>query len=101
MYQALDTTLAQLNRLNRSLESVIELGNEFGSVEALWSQFEGVIGSAGGSSTQMGAGNAEMRKDEEEAIVGASAAADEEEGDDGKESTVLQSPPVVRGLRMS
>ena len=32
-----------MNKLNRSLESVIAVGNEFGAVEALWSQFEGVM----------------------------------------------------------
>lgn len=42
--QSLDTLLTQLNRLNRGLESVIAVGNEFSSVEALWSQFEGVMG---------------------------------------------------------
>ncbi|KAF8864863.1 hypothetical protein BDZ45DRAFT_736989 [Acephala macrosclerotiorum] len=35
--------LANINKLNRSLEGVIEVGNEFGSVEALWSQFENVM----------------------------------------------------------
>ncbi|OAA35701.1 DASH complex, subunit Dad1 [Metarhizium rileyi] len=35
--------LANINKLNRSLESVIEVGNEFSSVEALWSQFEHVM----------------------------------------------------------
>ncbi|OAQ73009.1 DASH complex subunit dad1 domain-containing protein [Pochonia chlamydosporia 170] len=35
--------LANINKLNRSLESVIEVGNEFSSVEALWSQFENVM----------------------------------------------------------
>ncbi|KAI6778777.1 uncharacterized protein J7T54_007430 [Emericellopsis cladophorae] len=35
--------LANINRLNRSLESVITVGNEFSSVEALWSQFENVM----------------------------------------------------------
>lgn len=33
-----------MNKLNRSLEGVIAVGNEFGSVEALWSQFENVMG---------------------------------------------------------
>jgi DASH complex subunit DAD1 len=42
-----DTLLTQLNRLNRGLESVIAVGNEFSSVEALWSQFEGVMGPQG------------------------------------------------------
>jgi DASH complex subunit DAD1 len=44
LQQALDSTLTHLNRLNRSLESVIGIGNEFSNVEALWSQFEGVMG---------------------------------------------------------
>ncbi|KAK1836101.1 DASH complex subunit Dad1-domain-containing protein [Podospora conica] len=35
--------LANINKLNRSLEAVITVGNEFSSVEALWSQFEGVM----------------------------------------------------------
>jgi DASH complex subunit DAD1 len=36
--------LTQINALNRSLEGIIEIGNEFASVEALWSQFETVMG---------------------------------------------------------
>ncbi|KAI0130986.1 DASH complex subunit Dad1-domain-containing protein [Daldinia grandis] len=35
--------LANINKLNRSLEAVVAVGNEFSSVEALWSQFEGVM----------------------------------------------------------
>ena len=35
--------LQAINKLNRSLEGVIAVGNEFGNVEALWSQFEGVM----------------------------------------------------------
>ncbi|KAI1765208.1 DASH complex subunit Dad1-domain-containing protein [Hypoxylon sp. FL1150] len=35
--------LANINKLNRSLEAVTAVGNEFSSVEALWSQFEGVM----------------------------------------------------------
>ncbi|KAF4123858.1 DASH complex subunit DAD1 [Geosmithia morbida] len=35
--------LASINKLNRSLESVVAVGNEFSSVEALWSQFENVM----------------------------------------------------------
>lgn len=37
--------LTQINGLNRSLEGIIEIGNEFAQVEALWSQFENVVGS--------------------------------------------------------
>ncbi|KAK9778125.1 putative DASH complex subunit Dad1-domain-containing protein [Seiridium cardinale] len=35
--------LANINKLNRNLEAVIAVGNEFSSVEALWSQFENVM----------------------------------------------------------
>ncbi|KAK7527157.1 DASH complex subunit Dad1-domain-containing protein [Phyllosticta citriasiana] len=41
---SLESVLQNINRLNRSLEGVIAVGNEFGSVEALWSQFENVMG---------------------------------------------------------
>ncbi|KIX98092.1 uncharacterized protein Z520_06172 [Fonsecaea multimorphosa CBS 102226] len=37
-----------MNALNRSLEGIIEIGNEFSSVEALWSQFETVMGRSAG-----------------------------------------------------
>ncbi|KAF7546675.1 hypothetical protein G7Z17_g8273 [Cylindrodendrum hubeiense] len=39
--------LANINKLNRSLEAVIAVGNEFSSVEALWSQFETVMDKEG------------------------------------------------------
>ncbi|OAT01818.1 hypothetical protein, variant [Blastomyces dermatitidis ER-3] len=42
--QSLEQVLQNINRLNRNLESVITVGNEFSSVEALWSQFETVMG---------------------------------------------------------
>ncbi|KAG6005328.1 hypothetical protein E4U21_000243 [Claviceps maximensis] len=35
--------LGNINKLNRSLEEVIKMGNDFSSVEALWSQFESVM----------------------------------------------------------
>lgn len=41
--QSLESVLQNMNKLNRSLEGVIAVGNEFGAVEALWSQFEGVM----------------------------------------------------------
>ncbi|KAJ5812778.1 hypothetical protein N7447_009801 [Penicillium robsamsonii] len=40
----MEQVLQNINRLNRNLESVIAVGNEFGSVEALWSQFENFMG---------------------------------------------------------
>ncbi|KAI1932086.1 Dolichyl-diphosphooligosaccharide-protein glycosyltransferase subunit dad1 [Ophidiomyces ophidiicola] len=42
--QSFEQVLQNINRLNRNLESVIAVGNEFSSVEALWSQFENVMG---------------------------------------------------------
>lgn len=33
-----------MNALNRSIESIVEIGNEFAQVEALWSQFETITG---------------------------------------------------------
>ena len=42
--ESLEQVLQQMNALNRSLEGIIEIGNEFASVEALWSQFETVMG---------------------------------------------------------
>ncbi|OJJ51121.1 hypothetical protein ASPZODRAFT_32253, partial [Penicilliopsis zonata CBS 506.65] len=36
----MEQVLQNINRLNRNLESIIAVGNEFGSVEALWSHFE-------------------------------------------------------------
>jgi len=38
-----EQVLKNINKLNRSLEGVIAVGDEFGSVEALWSQFENVM----------------------------------------------------------
>ncbi|MCJ1398434.1 hypothetical protein MMC11_001632 [Xylographa trunciseda] len=40
---SLEHVLQNINKLNRALEGVIAVGNEFGAVEALWSQFEGVM----------------------------------------------------------
>ncbi|OAA80200.1 DASH complex, subunit Dad1 [Akanthomyces lecanii RCEF 1005] len=39
-----EQVLGNINKLNRSLESIIAVGNEFSSVEMLWSQFENVMG---------------------------------------------------------
>ncbi|CUS14371.1 unnamed protein product [Tuber aestivum] len=41
---SLEHVLMNMNLLNRSLEGVVAVGREFESVEALWSQFEGVMG---------------------------------------------------------
>lgn len=55
--------LANINKLNRSLEGVIAVGNEFSSVEALWSQFEGVM--AKDPNTEGETNNGEEREDGE------------------------------------
>lgn len=39
----MEHVLQSINKLNRSIEGVIAVGNEFGAVEALWSQFENVM----------------------------------------------------------
>lgn len=38
-----ENVLNHINNLNRSLESVIAVGHEFASIEALWSTFENVM----------------------------------------------------------
>ena len=43
MNQSLENVLQNINKLNRSLEGVIAVGNEFSQVEGLWSQFENVM----------------------------------------------------------
>lgn len=45
--QSLNNALHNLNALNRSLEEVIQVGNEFAPVESLWSHFESVMGDQG------------------------------------------------------
>jgi DASH complex subunit DAD1 len=70
MLQALDTTLTHLNRLNRSLESVIAVGNEFSSVEALWSQVEGVMGDREGGKKEEGSSEREEGQEDEGSDMG-------------------------------
>ncbi|RSM18852.1 hypothetical protein CDV31_002370 [Fusarium ambrosium] len=53
--------LANINKLNRSLEAVIAVGNEFSSVEALWSQFENVMDKEG-----EGEGDGEAKQNQED-----------------------------------
>ncbi|KAI1745258.1 DASH complex subunit Dad1-domain-containing protein [Xylaria scruposa] len=52
--------LANINKLNRSLEAVVAVGNEFSSVEALWSQFENVM--AKDEESKTGSGNEEQEE---------------------------------------
>jgi DASH complex subunit DAD1 len=72
--QSLEHVLANINKLNRSLEGVIAVGNEFGSVEALWSQFENVMG-------HEPAQNEEDKSEGE----GGSERGDEDRGEEGSE----------------
>ncbi|KAJ4328276.1 Dolichyl-diphosphooligosaccharide-protein glycosyltransferase subunit dad1 [Fusarium piperis] len=53
--------LANINKLNRSLEAVVAVGNEFSSVEALWSQFENVMDKEG-----EGDGDGETKQNQED-----------------------------------
>ncbi|KAI0907337.1 DASH complex subunit Dad1-domain-containing protein [Ustulina deusta] len=68
--------LANINKLNRSLEAVVAVGNEFSSVEALWSQFENV-----------------MAKDEE-AKAAAAGEEQEQQQDVGERSTTPRGEPA-------
>jgi len=72
--KSFEQVLANINKLNRSLESVITVGNEFSSVEALWSQFEGVMGkeeeSGGGEDTVKEERRAKREEEEETEITG-------------------------------
>jgi len=66
----MESVLQYINRLNRNMESIIAVGNEFSSVEALWSQFENVMapeesGQQQQQQQQQGHGNDEDAKDEE------------------------------------
>ncbi|KXL46226.1 hypothetical protein M433DRAFT_65877 [Acidomyces richmondensis BFW] len=40
---SLENVLQNINKLNRSLEGIIAVGNEFSQVEGLWSQFENIM----------------------------------------------------------
>ncbi|KAL8736118.1 MAG: hypothetical protein Q9181_002533 [Wetmoreana brouardii] len=66
---AMEQVLQNINKLNRSLEGVIAVGNEFGAVEALWSQFENVMTKDPGESDEAkseGHEGADDGKDEEQ-----------------------------------
>ncbi|KAL8894304.1 MAG: hypothetical protein Q9192_004434 [Flavoplaca navasiana] len=77
---AMEHVLQNINKLNRSLEGVIAVGNEFGAVEALWSQFENVMAKEAGEGEEGKAQGSEVGEDEVE------DGAAEENGDskDGK-----------------
>lgn len=54
--QSFEQVLANINKLNRNLEAVITVGNEFSSVEALWSTFENVMAKEEGDSDEAAEG---------------------------------------------
>lgn len=76
----MEHVLQTINKLNRNLEGVIAVGNEFGAVEALWSQFENVMAKEAGEGEEGKAQGNEVGEDEVE------EGAAEENGDrkDGK-----------------
>ncbi|KAF3935101.1 hypothetical protein ABW19_dt0209472 [Dactylella cylindrospora] len=41
--KAFDQVLLNLNHLNRSLEGLADVGQEFSEIETLWSKFDGVM----------------------------------------------------------
>lgn len=82
--QSLENVLQNINKLNRSLEGVIAVGNEFGSVEALWSQFEGVMSAKGGDGEEEDDGEKEGEGEGGEGGGGEGKAIDENEDKKGK-----------------
>ncbi|KAI4259200.1 MAG: hypothetical protein LQ352_000874 [Teloschistes flavicans] len=78
----MEQVLQNINKLNRSLEGVIAVGNEFGAVEALWSQFENVMAKEpveGDIGKEEGL-EGEKEPSDDEAVEGATEDAKEGEG---------------------
>ncbi|KAE8152209.1 DASH complex subunit Dad1-domain-containing protein [Aspergillus avenaceus] len=71
----MEQVLQNINRLNRNLESIISVGNEFSSVEALWSQFENFMGRPEEK------GGSDSREKEEHAAEGQSELSEEHDMD--------------------
>ncbi|PCG97301.1 DASH complex, subunit Dad1 [Penicillium occitanis (nom. inval.)] len=72
----MESVLQYINRLNRNLESIIAVGNEFSSVEALWSQFENVMGAEEGQQQQA------QQQQQQQGQDNRGDGEEEEEGDD-------------------
>ena len=70
------------------MEAIITVGNEFSSVEALWSQFEGVMGKEGQEDTKA---EGETKTQVDGATADASEAVEESvvEGEEGEEETIV------------
>ncbi|PGG99431.1 hypothetical protein AJ80_09355 [Polytolypa hystricis UAMH7299] len=101
---SLEEVLQNINRLNRNLESVVAVGNEFSSVEALWSQFETVMekddeggeNGGGGEDGEDGDGGGEgMGRDGR----GAGERGEEEGEGEGEETTTQRGSSEGRGRR--
>lgn len=75
--QSFEQVLANINKLNRNLEAVITVGNEFSSVEALWSTFENVMAKEEGEGEGEGGEAAEGKAEE--------AGCDDQEGGRGQD----------------
>ncbi|OQE44779.1 hypothetical protein PENCOP_c002G03388 [Penicillium coprophilum] len=82
----MEQVLQNINRLNRNLESVIAVGNEFGSVEALWSQFENFMGRPEEQGEEAGDGNEKRKVSGESDASKSGVKREEDEGD----STIMQ-----------
>ncbi|POS73246.1 hypothetical protein DHEL01_v208362 [Diaporthe helianthi] len=83
-----EQVLANINKLNRNLEAVITVGNEFSSVEALWSTFENVMGREDGEADEAAA----LGKVADEAAGGVDdddRQGEVEAGDDDKQEKTL------------
>lgn len=79
----MEQVLQNINRLNRNLESIISVGNEFSSVEALWSQFENFMGRPEGEKAEGGAGEKEEQQEEGESELRKQDLADDKSELDG------------------
>lgn len=62
----MEQVLQNINRLNRNLESIVAVGNEFSSVEALWSQFENFMGRPEEEKAESGVKKEELHEDHTE-----------------------------------
>ncbi|KAJ5200362.1 DASH complex subunit Dad1 [Penicillium cf. griseofulvum] len=82
----MEQVLQNINRLNRNLESVIAVGNEFGSVEALWSQFENFMGRTEDQGEEAGNDNGKRKVSGESDASKSGVKRENDEGD----STVMQ-----------
>lgn len=78
--QSFEQVLANINKLNRNLEAVITVGNEFSSVEALWSTFENVMAKKE-AEEEGGEGDEAAEGKGEEAAGGGGGGSGDEAGD--------------------